>query len=118
MPLYKGLGIKDISAFLNNGHHNVFDYLPDQQEIRKVPKEWICNVLATVLKGMFTGWVKNRIEERNEAVKELTSGWILRWLRPSGPPPRQAVGIDSYSILLYTGFLFSVQGHRRQHAQG
>ena len=70
MPLYKGLGIKDISAFLNNGHHNVFDYLPDQQEIRKVPKEWICNVLATVLKGMFTGWVKNRIEERNEAVKE------------------------------------------------
>ena len=70
MPLYKGLGIKDISAFLNNAHHNVFNYLPDQQEIRKVPKEWICNVLATVLKGMFTGWVKNRIEERNEAVKE------------------------------------------------
>ena len=35
-----------------------------------MPKEWICNVLATVLKGMFTGWVKNRIEERNEAVKE------------------------------------------------
>ena len=70
MPLYKGLGIKDISAFLNNAHHNIFDYLPDQQEIRKVPKEWICNVLATVLKGMFTGWVKNRIEERNEAVKE------------------------------------------------
>jgi len=70
VPLYKGLGIKDISAFLNNAHHNVFNYLPDQQEIRKVPKEWICNVLATVLKGMFTGWVKNRIEERNEAVKE------------------------------------------------
>ena len=70
MPLYKGLGIKDISAFLNNAHHNVFNYLPDQQEIRKVPKEWICNVLATVLKGMFTGWVKNRIEERNENIKE------------------------------------------------
>ena len=31
-------------------------------------KEWICNVCATVLKGMFAGWVKNRIEERNEKV--------------------------------------------------
>ena len=51
----------------------MYDYLPDQQEIRKVPKEWICNVLATVLKGMFTGWVKNRIEERNEAVKEANN---------------------------------------------
>lgn len=73
MPLYKGLGIKDISAYLNNGHQDLFQYLPDQQEIRKVPKEWICNVLATVLKGMFTGWVKNRIEERNEAVKEANN---------------------------------------------
>ena len=70
VPLYKGLGINDIAAFLSNGHRNLYNYLPDRQEIRKVPKEWTCNVIATVLGGVFTGWVRNRIEERNEAVKE------------------------------------------------
>ena len=43
--------------------------MPDSQEIHKVSKEWICNVCATLLQGMFSGWVRNRIEERNEAVK-------------------------------------------------
>ena len=43
--------------------------MPDQQEIHKVSKEWICNVCATILGGIFSGWVRNRIEERNEAVK-------------------------------------------------
>ena len=44
--------------------------MPDQQEIRKVSKEWICNICATVLGGVFSGWVRNRIEERNSAVRE------------------------------------------------
>ena len=48
----------------------VFDYMPDQQEIHKVAKARICNVCATVLGGIFSGWVKNQIEARNEAVKE------------------------------------------------
>ena len=44
--------------------------MPDSQEIHKVSKEWICNVCATILKGLFSGWVRARIEERNEAVKK------------------------------------------------
>ena len=44
--------------------------MPDRQEIHKVSKEWICNVCATVLGGVFSGWVRNRIEERNEHVKQ------------------------------------------------
>ena len=54
-----------MSEFLNNGHQDVFAYMPDQQEIRKVPKQWLANVCATVLGGVFTGWVRARIEERN-----------------------------------------------------
>ena len=69
MPQYDGLALKHISAFLNNGHQQVFEYFPDSQEIHKVSKEWICNVCATLLQGIFSGWVRNRIEERNEAVK-------------------------------------------------
>ena len=44
--------------------------MPDQQEIRKVSKEWICNICVTVLGGVFSGWVRNRIEERNSSVRE------------------------------------------------
>ena len=68
VPLYEGLALKDISKFLNDGHEEVFDYMPDAQEIHKVSKSWITNVCATVLKGIFSGWVKNQIEERNYAV--------------------------------------------------
>ena len=68
IPQYEGLTLKHINIFLNNGHEHVFDYMPDPQEIHKVSKEWICNVCATVLGGLFSGWVKNRIETRNEVV--------------------------------------------------
>ena len=59
VPQYEGLALKNIAAFLDNGHQEVFDYFPDQQEIHKVEKAWICNVCATVLKGLFSGWVRN-----------------------------------------------------------
>ena len=68
MPQYDGLALKHIALFLNSGYEYVWDYMPDSQEIHKVPKEWICNVCAIVLRGLFTGWVKNQIEARNEKV--------------------------------------------------
>ena len=68
VPQYDGLSLKHIAAFLDNGHQHVFDYMPDNQEIHKVSKEWICNVCATVLGGLFSGWVCNQIELRNEGV--------------------------------------------------
>ena len=68
MPQYDGLALKHIALFLNSGHEHVWDYMPDSQEIHKVPKEWICNICATVLRGLFLGWVKNQIEARNQKV--------------------------------------------------
>ena len=35
VPQYEGLALKDISGFLNEGHEEVFDYMPDAQEIHK-----------------------------------------------------------------------------------
>ena len=29
VPLYEGLALKDISRFLNEGHEEVFAYMPD-----------------------------------------------------------------------------------------
>ena len=33
-------------------------------------REWICNIIATVLKNIFTDWVKQQIEDRNEEMAE------------------------------------------------
>jgi len=68
IPQYEGLALKHITARLDNGFQHVYDYLPDQQEIHKVPKEWICNVVYTVVGAPFHTWVKGVVQERNQAV--------------------------------------------------
>ena len=60
--------LKKIISFVKNGHMQVMDYLPDPQEIEKVSREWICNVIATLLKNIFTDWLKNCIDKRNKEV--------------------------------------------------
>ena len=70
VPQYDSLTIKKISMFLMDGHDWVFTYMPDNQEIHKVSREWICNVCASVLKTTFTDWLRKQINERNETVVE------------------------------------------------
>ena len=70
VPFYENLTLEQIIAQLE-GRPEVFDYLPDGKELRKVPRQWICNVIATVVGAPFVSWVKARVNERNaEVVKE------------------------------------------------
>ena len=70
VPFYDNLTLEQIIAQLE-GRPEVFDYLPDGKELRKVPRQWICNVIATVVGAPFVSWVKARVNERNaEVVKE------------------------------------------------
>ena len=55
---------------MKDGHMNVMDYLPDKQEIDKVSREWICNIIATLLKNIFTDWLKAKVDKRNADVVE------------------------------------------------
>ena len=43
-------------------------YLPIEKELDKVPKQWLVNVIYSVLADPFKNWVKAKIEERNEKV--------------------------------------------------
>ena len=47
-------------------YNNIGDYLPEPKEISKLPKQWIANVCATILKGTFSNWVREKVNERNE----------------------------------------------------
>ena len=62
--------MKKIIDFVKDGHMNVMDYLPDKQEIDKVSREWICNIIATHLKNIFTDWLKAKVDKRNLDVVE------------------------------------------------
>ena len=57
-------------SFLDDGHEQVYQYLPDMREIDKVSREWICNVISTVLEDEFVNWVSKQVQDRNVAVVE------------------------------------------------
>ena len=69
IPQYDWLSLKNIGNFLDGGYRHVFQYLPDPKEIHKVPKQWMCNIVNSILKNQFSDWVKRQVEVRNEAVK-------------------------------------------------
>ena len=66
MPHCENLSLDKIKASCSGHHNDIDNYLPDKKELFKVSREFICNVCATVLKNIFTDWVKDQIEERNE----------------------------------------------------
>ena len=70
MPHYDNLTIEKIRAFTSTKQFDIDSHLPDPIEIHKVSREWICNVIATVMGTVFTDWVRERINKRNEEVKD------------------------------------------------
>ena len=67
VPAYENLKLADIfNEFLK--HQAVIQFLPDDKELRKTPKQWIVNVGATVIGEPFRAWIGEKIKERNAAV--------------------------------------------------
>ena len=64
VPQYEGLGIKEMTTFLQD-HQQVAQWLPDMQEIPRLPKDFLANVAFTVVQGPFGNWVKQMITARN-----------------------------------------------------
>ena len=70
IPQYNTLSVKQIKTFIAT-HAQILNYLPEEQEWDKLPKEWLCNIINTTVEAEFVSWVKERIEYRNaHVVKE------------------------------------------------
>ena len=69
VPFYENLKLNDIFSFFMR-HETVVRYMPDDKELRKLPRQWICNVGAAVIGQPFQDWVAERIKERNMAVTQ------------------------------------------------
>ena len=52
VPQYEGLNIETILSHVENDQ-DVHRHLPDLQEIRKCPKQWLINVIYTICKDNF-----------------------------------------------------------------
>jgi hypothetical protein len=70
VPYYESLTLEKITAFCREQPNDIQRYIPDKGEVHKVSREWICNVVATVLGTIFTNWVREQIEIRNDEVTE------------------------------------------------
>ena len=57
IPQYKALTIDKIAAYVAT-FNVVGDYLPVHKEVAKLPKQWIANVCHTLLKTIFSDWVR------------------------------------------------------------
>ena len=65
MPHYETLSIERI---LEKARKNprINDYLPEDRDMHKVPRQWLINVAYTVLGEPFSAWTRDEIAIRNE----------------------------------------------------
>ena len=69
VPAYETLKLEEIFSFFLQ-HQAVIPFMPEDKELRRMPKQWVCNVGATVIGQPFLDWVSARIKKRNEAVTQ------------------------------------------------
>lgn len=69
VPIYKGLSIDDLFKKADETP-GVFDYFPERRDFSRLPRQWIANVLFTVVGKPIGDFVSKAIKERNDRVVE------------------------------------------------
>ena len=69
VPMYKGLTIDNILA---EGRRSpeVNNYLPDEKDLHRLPRQWLANVIYTLVGEEFQNWVTECIRNRNDHIAE------------------------------------------------
>ena len=70
MPQYDELTLDEILDF-GLSYKDVVDALPIMREIRKMPREYICNVIYTLVGEEFKKWMMERCQERNKRLETV-----------------------------------------------
>ena len=65
VPQYEGLGIKEFLVEAGKNPDTVL-YFPDEDDIRKLPRQWVINVTYTLVGRPFADWVQAKMEARNQ----------------------------------------------------
>ena len=62
------MAIKDMQGFTKQ-YPGVTSYFPIEKEVEKLPRQYIANVIYTVVGQPFAVWVKSQMEKRNDKIK-------------------------------------------------
>lgn len=119
VPHYETLALKDIKTFIVN-YPDIWNYLPAEIELTKLPRQYICNIIATREFFNFSSWIRNRVETRNESVKSKKNMNIE--MDPELAEIFSAstkVSCKYYTIFnhLIISYYCSIQGHWGKYAQ-
>ena len=68
VPQFEGLSIKDIQAFAS-AYPQLARYFPIEKEMEKLPRQYIANLIYTVVGKPFAKWVEAQMRKRNEKLK-------------------------------------------------
>ena len=64
-PQYESLSLQKI-LHQASANEDVWPYFPDQKDIHKLPRQWVVNILYTIVGRPFADWVQEQINGRNE----------------------------------------------------
>ena len=59
-PHIEGLELPQILNFIRQQHPVILQYLPDEEEITRVGREFICNVAYTIKPAEFADFVRQK----------------------------------------------------------
>ena len=70
VPQFEGLSVDEMLKFGAN-YPEVMNALPvEEKEVRKLPRDYIANVIYTLTKEAFVNWVEMRVKARNDKLIE------------------------------------------------
>ena len=64
VPQYKNLTLEKIMDFVRD-KPRTSQYLPEEVDLPKIPKQWVVDACVAVLGETFKEWVHDQVEERN-----------------------------------------------------
>ena len=73
-PQYKGLKIELILQQMQR--NNIMQFLPEAQDIPKLPRQFLLNVAFTLIQQPFADWVHAICNERHEEMAAKKDLWI------------------------------------------
>ena len=67
VPYYEGLSIEKLLE-ASQQYPIITDYLPDKRDIARLPRQWIVNLIYTLVGDDFKRWVAEKIRSRNDRI--------------------------------------------------
>ena len=64
VPQYVTLKVELILEKIHE-HQRAPLFIPDERDIDKIPRAWLCNIAYTVIGDPFSDWVRQAIADRN-----------------------------------------------------